>query len=554
MTSFSAAGPGDENEAAAWRLPRLRPRYEMALAVALGAGSMVLIAWLARNTWFHVDVWDLLGNREIGSLDDLLRPRNGHWATPAVLQTRVLYGVAGMDFWPTHFLPRLVGWALLSFGVWRVLLRRGADRYVALSAYAVMLVLGTSWYLQAWFIGIMIVSACLLAAALLVEGRAEPEWHHVLLLFGLLLLSVMSAGAGVAVLAGTGLVMLLTRRWRWLIAVAAAALVYLAWFMHYHVSSEADLATSPGSLLAMPRQMFTVLQSALHKVLGLPESFGPVLAVMLILWLGYLALRGRLSVFDWVLLASITAFLGLVVMARANTLHDRYSNDLLPWLLPVVVPRLRIVARRGGYLAAGVVVAVILAGNLSRLENGIETRTAAVADSRAKVETAAALIGAGEPYVGAAVIDPSSPGLAKQLTADGLARLVDGGWRPEAVGAREEAARGTLRISLSEEPSEGRMPLAAPGLIDAQGCTQVGSGERLELVVTEGEAVLTIEAQRQTELRFGWQDQYGPGTYVSGDRRTSRSMYLSVVAPTGGATLRVQPGGGSVEVCGLTEG
>jgi hypothetical protein len=526
----------------------------MAIAIVLGVGSMVLVAWLARNTWFHVDVWDHLGNREIGSLDDLLRPRNGHWATPGVIQTRILYGLAGMDFWPLHYLPRLVGWALLSFLVWRVLLRRGADRYVALAAYAVMLVLGTSWYLQAWFIGIMIVTACLLAAALLIEGRAEPGWRQLLLLFGLLLLSVMSAGAGVAVLAGTGLVLMLTRRWRWLVSVAGAGVVYAAWFVHYNVSSEAGLATSPGSLLAVPRQMFIVLQSALHKVLGLPESFGPVLAVLLIAWLGYLAWRGRLTVFDWVLLASIAAFLGMVVMARANTLHDRYSNDLLPWLLPVVVPRLTIAARRGAYLVVLIAAGLVLAGNLSRLENGIETRTAEVGNSRAKVETAAFLIGAGEPYVGEAVIDPSSPGLAKQLTADGLARLVVDGWDPPGAMARQEGARGTLRMRLSEEAVEGQAPVVQLGGVDEQGCVQLGAGERLYLSVAEGGSVLTIDARRQTELRFSWEDGYGRGSYVSAGRRPSGSMYLDLAAPEGGGVLQVEHDGGSIEVCGITAG
>ena len=121
--------PGDEVPTSVGRRDsaHLDPRIEWGFVILLALLSIPIVTWLSRDLWFYADVWDYLTNREIGSVDDLLRPQVGHWGTPSVIQTRILYGTVGMDFWPGHLIPRLIEWAGLSVFCWTVLRRRGAD-------------------------------------------------------------------------------------------------------------------------------------------------------------------------------------------------------------------------------------------------------------------------------------------------------------------------------------------------------------------------------------------------------------------------------------------
>ena len=540
-----ATSPTDTSEL--WSPPPLSPRAERIAAAIITVVAVATVAWLTRRNWFHVDVWDPLTTREIGSFDDLMRPRNGHWAVAQVVQTRTLYGIAGMDFFPLHQMPRLIGWPIVAGAAWLLMRRRGADPYVALAAYAVLLVLGTSWFLQSWFVGMFVVALCLYGVAWLVDAESNPPLRAQIGMFLLLVAGLMSAGTMVGVLGGTMLVIVLARAWRWIGPVAAAAAVYGAWFLWYDVANAEGIDVGPSRLLEIPLGVAQVFAAALPKVLGLPPASAPVLAVGLVGSLVWLAYRRRLTRFDAIVMASVAVFLALVVIRRGVNLHDRYSNDTLVWLAPALVPLIRIPPRRWAWLVGAGVAGLVLVANVSRLAGGIGDLMPEVDDSRHIVETAAAIVADGEPFVAAASIDRV---FARPLDADGLRRLVGDGWRPVPDPDRIEQARGRLRAAFVAEPAVTGGAFRADR-VDDEGCVRLRGGDEVVMLVTTSGA-LTVDGPGWRRIDVTWRDAYGRGHYVS-DRRPPATRSLVVAAPDGGELrLTLLGDGRPIDFCGLS--
>ena len=97
--------------------------HERALVIGIIALSALIGAWWSRDFWFYADIWDFLSMRSAGNLDDVLRPHFGHWQTPAMLQTRLLYSIGGMEYWPVYHLPRLLWWGAFPYFAWSFMRR-----------------------------------------------------------------------------------------------------------------------------------------------------------------------------------------------------------------------------------------------------------------------------------------------------------------------------------------------------------------------------------------------------------------------------------------------
>ena len=182
-------------------LARRGLRLEWALGLAAAAAAVALMCWVGRGMWFRLDVFDFLVGREAGSLESWLRPHAGHLQWVAVGMHRLLYGLFHLDFWPWYYLPAIVGYAGLALLLWRVLLRRGADRGVAWVAYLTVLFLGVSAFLSSIAVGGLIVLALLLVVAHRLDGDAAPSLLAKVLVSAALLVMVTSSSLGVA---GTG--------------------------------------------------------------------------------------------------------------------------------------------------------------------------------------------------------------------------------------------------------------------------------------------------------------------------------------------------------------
>ena len=150
-------------------------RLELVAGVVVAVASVAILCRVGADTWFRTDAWDFLLRRPPWSLDSWLRPHGGHLQVPAVGLHRLLYAAFGPEFWPWYYLPHLVGYAAVMFYLWRILLRRGADHWVAFAVYLVMLFLGVSYFLASIAVGSLIVLALLLWAAQRIDAEGAPS-------------------------------------------------------------------------------------------------------------------------------------------------------------------------------------------------------------------------------------------------------------------------------------------------------------------------------------------------------------------------------------------
>jgi hypothetical protein len=535
--------PGDEVPASVGRRDsaHLDLRIEWGFVILLALLSIPIVTWLSRDLWFYADVWEYLTNREIGSVDDLLRPHGGHWATPSVIQTRILYGTVGMDFWPGHLIPRLIEWAGLSVFCWTVIRRQGADPVISIGIYATLLVLGTSWLVQSAFVGNLLASASLIGVALIVDTDRDPGLGKQLGAFALFMLGLISNAIGVAAFGGAAVALLLLRRIRpWLPSIGAATVIYATWWILYDVSTERGIELTFDRIFGMPRGIVTALQGAMANFLGLPNGFGPIALIALVTWLGWLASRGRLSTFDAVLLAAVVVYLGLAAMTRPGVIdHDRYAIPVTMWLILVAVPPIRLPQIRGSRFIAGILLLAIAVSNLGYLKTETGHRAAVINADRPKVEAAATLIAAGEPYLGEA-----SMGLGNALTAEGIARLVNDGWNPMSTTSLNDA-RGAMRIVLHNSPllrTDASVVVNAG--VDSDGCAG-GSAAEPVTFHSVGTGVVRVDTSVRTVTRILWDDEYGTARL----RRDIRgSTYLHFAAPLSGATITLTPADASAAI------
>jgi hypothetical protein len=527
--------------------PRFRSeRWIVALVVVVGG---LLVASWSRDMWFHSDVWDFLALRQITDLESIIRPHFGHWQVPAAIQTRVLYGLAGMEFWPIHYLPRAIGWAGFSVFSWWVMRRRGAHPVAALGALGVTTVLATSYYFQAAHIGALIAICCALGAALLIDVRVEPTNRDRMGLFGLMLLAVMSAGIGVASLIGITVGLLIVRRFkRWIVPVAAAGLVYAMWFLGFDLidNAQAQAARNP---LQVPWASVVSVKNVLVNLTGLPDVVGWPLLALAVGGLVWLVVKRRLTVFDVLALACAAVYIGLVSRTRVSVDRGAVATNVFLLLAPVFVPHLALTRRRV-LVGAGLVFAVFAISHGIRLESGIDERIAMIDEGRPTIESMASLIRRGDSFAPDLKLTDLSG--SSQLTLRGIDRLVQEGWDPRPSTAEDDAVV-RLRVSLFSQATEHRAliePLAGT-YREEKRCMVARDGEPI-IVRVDGSADLGIRVAPKMDVVVTWSDDEAQGsTILTKIRRQEREVFVN--GPDGPATISFAPSAEAVriELCGV---
>ncbi len=528
-------------------------RLQIVVALGLALVSMVVIGVWARKLWFYSDVWDHLTTRRIGSVSDLLRPHAGHWATPAVVTTRLLYGAVGMDYWPWYFLPRLFGHAAFCFLVWRLLIWRGSDRLLAFAVYGVLLFSGVSEWHHIATVGNFFVFPSLILGAWLVARRDVPTRFDRVVLGALLLAAVSGSGQGLAVLAGILVALTATGRIRrWASPVIVVAAVYVSWYLIYG-STSARPGVSVDGLLTLPRVALDLMAAALARSLAVDPAFGPALAVAVAAAVVVLVARGRFDLFDGVLGSALAVYLALVIVGRvipgdAQVTAPRYAYAITFILVPILIPRL-VAGSTAIRWTLVLAVAAVGIGNIVELRTGLDFWEARAQESRVVVETTAALIADGEPYVGSSDVDFR----AGPLRVAGLARLIDEGWRPDRSTAARivVAARGHLRMAVWRGSSlTGDQP-GTSGLVP-EGCSSVAPEEGLQFEVTTA-ATLEMVGHPGGVVKLDWTDDYGRGTrtFRFADNVEAGRAVVTLAEPARSATVAVTARHEDLMVCGL---
>lgn len=424
---------------------------EVALLAALVLAGAVFILGTSRDLWFVGDFWGLV-RAEPGGLPILLEPHAGHPSLPQVLGAMFIAAVTGLgDAWPWSMVPRVLAWGGFLVVLWWVVRRRGADPRIALAAVAVLTAFGSTAWMAGWLPGGPVAVAAVLSAAVVVADVEDPTHPQVVRVAALLVLAAASSTTGLLGAASVCVVALVSGRGRrWWPAAATLVTLYGAWRL-------AVDATTPGPsmtaevVLGAPGIALGIARAGYARLLTVPAAAGGVAGLLVAGLLLWAAARRRLDAYDAIILLWGALYLGAAISVRiaagqASVLAIRYGYVIVLLTLALVLPRLRLPDGRVATTVVALVAVVLGVRNAQELGRGIDFWEARSVASRAVVESAAALVADGEPFVAAASIDAPRAGM---LTTDQVVDLVEGGWSPPRASEEAiEQARGDLRVRL----------------------------------------------------------------------------------------------------------
>jgi hypothetical protein len=510
-THEAAPTPAHEKARFPWPHP-MPPSRDLLLAAIAAALSMGVVAYLGRELWFAGEAWDLLLDRSLGDVAGLFRPHDGHLELPSAVTNQVLLSAVGFEFWPWHFLPRVFGYAAMTYVMWVVLRRRGSDPAIGWIALGGLLFLGPSGSLGGSDVGFLVVLPALALAASMIDGGGPTRTSDRVVLGGLMVVMVVSDAAGVAAVAGLVVVAVARGHFRAVMpGFLTAAVIYGGWLLWQEPWASRVSALSLETIVTVPEAAWAMLGGAVSQALSLPPSYGPVLAVVLVGALALWGIRGRLATFDYIWVATAALYVVVVALmtpdpAGFDPLAEPHAFALAWLLVPATVPNLRVGVGTPRVVVLSVAAILVVAGSLHALDASLDRAEQIAAESRRHIDAVAGLVLDGEPALGSSLLDVPGDGgpLDGRLTVDAVAGMLAEGWRPDATAEEgdietDENARGVLRIG------------AAPGVVGA-GCTPVDQGLTVSTVDHPDGLVLTSPEPVAVRLRFT--DDLGAGRRI----------------------------------------
>jgi hypothetical protein len=442
------------------------------LATLVIAGGLIVRAM--RGQWFYYDEWDFL--REDAEWA-LLMPHNGHLSLLPRLVTTLIKGVAGLhEYWPYLIVTVLVH-LLLAHLLWRLMLRTGANLWLATIAVFGFALLAPGsenvlWAFQVGFILPLVTGT----AAFLIAMSATLRRRDVAAIVVLLLAGLFSSGTALPMTAGVLLFMLVRHGWRRaVLAGAILAVPYGAWFFTFGMLPQGTSAFRAGSLndvlVRVPEYFAHGLIDGIGKTLPFPALAGLLLLALLTWMLLDLRRTGvrRLSVVHYLVFAALL-FGALTAITRVqlpveSASAGRYVYVYAALLLPAAVSALTVLVARSRATLA--VVSVLLAALAAYNVGGFmrEAHVQSELELRVQGRVSAALeLDDGSAEVAGRRPDPVwAPPLTMEHVREFVAR---GQFEPiEPTAADLLAARANLYLTIgpAERPTAAECAPAAEG-------------------------------------------------------------------------------------------
>lgn len=262
--------------------------FRAGLYVALPLALLVLL-YADRRQWFFYDDWEFLATRGLGGQAlDLFRPHNAHWSTIPILVYRALYAVVGIRSYVPYLLVALMLHLATACLLWRLMLRLGADGWIATALAIVFLLVGAGYQNLTWAFQIGYIAPLLLgfAAAMLADRSGAAFDRRDLWVWLLAVAGLMCSAIGITMVVFLALVALLRRGWRAAIITASVpTFVYLIWLLaigrHYLL---ADSTVNIQTLLVIPDFVWAGLTATVDQVTGL-AGIGAVAILGLLAWM-----------------------------------------------------------------------------------------------------------------------------------------------------------------------------------------------------------------------------------------------------------------------------
>ena len=471
-----------------------------AAAVLIAALAATVVALGASDLWFFSDVWPILAERELTTLDGWIKPHGGHWIVAATVVAKVTHFFVGMDFYPWYYLPRAVLYSALCLGWWVVMDRRGVKPAVSLTALLLISWLGTSgWMITAVYIGPVVVGLCALVTAGVLD-RDEGDRRANLILFLALMTALTSSASGPALWAAAAGVTLLRRRFpAYAPAIVPSGVIYALWYLFIVRRNPTRLTPEPPSLsdiIAAPPKMLRLIGQGVTEPLFLPDSWELPAAFAVLIVIAGAWYLGHVRTFDWVILSTgvIIVALGVLIRGAQGVRIDAPNRVylvaayLLIGLLPIVLP---MVQRAATQAAVATLFAVLAIANFGLLGDEIDSREQYMQVARARIETAAGLLYAGDQLI-------PWTGVSPQAINRNLAVLVEDGWSGRIEPELVSEIRSETQVAGFQASAPFGMPLGIDAEVDGDRCAVVAGRSTTAVELVGNGAIVVLGAADTT--------------------------------------------------------
>ena len=511
------------------------------MASGLTVVAMMVVAWLTRDSWFYGDYWDFFLERDLADIASLLKPHNRHLQVSVALLHQALYETVGLEFAWFGAL-RVVGYGVMTFVMWIVLRRRGAEPEVAWIALVVLLVLGASGVLNSTSMGAFLVLPAVAVAASILDGGGPRSARESVFLGVLIVGMVITTSSGIAATAAIAVVSVAAGRIRHAaLPVLAGVAVYGLWLVSFQGDNAGARLPTLETVAAIPGSMIRMVGAAAARTLVLPSSWAGFVAVVLIALVAIWFRQGRLTKFDAVWLLMSAAYIVMVTVVRVGTGRQDPENIrfgfILTWLIvPALVPHIRLPSN--DQLKRVVIVAALVflgVGNLLIFSQEADRWEVVSRETRDHLSAVASLLLEGEPAVSEAELEFPEGGEARRgfFTVAGVREFLGTGWEPQGEYDADaiERARGILRFHVVRGGA-------------GSGCVRVFAGQT-HVVAAGAQPVLVLRSIEEVSARILHEDDWGSGfrelQFVGGQTVTHLGDAAATIsiAVTEGGPLRV---------------
>lgn len=544
--------------------------WTVAHLLSLGLATVVLLV-ANRNQWFFGDEWAFITRRGPGFGDlDLFRPHNEHWSTIPLLVYWALLSTVGLS----RYLPYAAVLIVLHLGLthllWRACLRAGARPAIATGVAGVFAVLGAGaenllWAFQIGFVGAVAFGW----AAVLLHDHDGPFDRRDVAGWAASVVALMFSGSA-PFLVGVATLTVWFRRRRLLDAVLTAALpavVFGVWWLLEGRHATGAPEPRPEDRWSIVEWAWRGLAHAAESVVGVPETGGFLVLVLLVWWARHLDLAwGRAA-----LALAGTAGAGAFYLATATSRvslgfeaaeASRYVYVAAALLLPAVALAL---SRSVPPTAAATLLVLGLCGVVALHNVGLlrdETSEEALREQRLRgtvVATAPLLHRDGN-------VATNGPGgrANPDLTVEALSRVDGYGWLPDIATAPADELTAEAITQVAFVPSDrsalGAVSITADG-VELTEAPSVDGASCVEAWPLSREATVTLSSGTtpwRVRLR-GPEERSIRVRLVDGDdagyplRFTLSEGASDLVSGAEGLDAAVTlPRSGPVTICGVT--
>jgi hypothetical protein len=351
--------------------------------LVLAAGLLITGAalfHLTRGTNFWFDEWQWIVGRRGWSAAAFLNDHNGHLSLVPVAIYKLLFVTAGLNHHAAYRLAAIAGHLACLVALF-VYARPRVGVWVALLAVGVLALFGPGWQNMLWPFQVAwtLALACGIAALLMLDRRDGRGDVAACVLLGV---AVACTSLGLAVAVGVIVELaLVRRRWRDAWIAGVPLVLYAAWALAYqHPTLVGSVYKSVGfvaqSAAVTPSAVLGLSGLSITDLTGTLYTFGAPLAVLALVLLARLALRGAWTWRAMSVCAMLVAFWVLTALGRSDlggpeASRYLYVDGVLAVLLAVELAAGRLISTRAT-LGLALLVAVSVISNLGVLRNAAE--------------------------------------------------------------------------------------------------------------------------------------------------------------------------------------